>query len=89
MMKSLKDLRESSGLTQTEISKRTGISTSRLRPKEDKGKTVAKFKSSARRKIADQRYDIILNVGDQLSDLNGDPAAELSVKLPNPFYLIQ
>jgi transcriptional regulator with XRE-family HTH domain len=28
--KSLKDLRESSGLTQTEISKRTGISTTRL-----------------------------------------------------------
>jgi acid phosphatase len=60
-----------------------------LRPKEDKSKTVAEFKSSARRKIADQGYDIILNVGDQLSDLNGEPAAELSVKLPNPFYLIQ
>ena len=31
---------------------------------------------------------IILNIGDQLSDMAGSPQAELSVKLPNPFYFI-
>jgi acid phosphatase len=60
-----------------------------LRPMEDKSNSVVGFKSSARRHIADEGYHIILNVGDQLSDLNGEPAAELSVKLPNPFYFIQ
>ncbi len=59
-----------------------------LRPMQDNSKSVAEFKSSARRRIADQGYRIILNVGDQLSDLSGEPAAELSVKLPNPFYFI-
>ncbi len=60
-----------------------------LRPNEDKSRSVAEFKSSARRRIVDQGYRIVLNVGDQLSDLSGEPAAELSVKLPNPFYFIQ
>ena len=59
-----------------------------LRPMRDNFGSVAEFKSSARRRIADQGYRIILNVGDQLSDLSGEPAAELSVKLPNPFYFI-
>jgi len=27
-------------------------------------------------------------VGDQESDLAGDPQAEMSLKLPNPFYYI-
>jgi acid phosphatase len=60
-----------------------------LRPNEDKSGSVAEFKSSARRSITDEGYRIVLNVGDQFSDLSGAPAAELSVKLPNPFYFIQ
>lgn len=46
------------------------------------------YKSNARKTIVDAGYRIILNVGDQFSDLKGLPAAELSVKLPNPFYYI-
>jgi acid phosphatase len=49
---------------------------------------VAEYKSGERAKIVAAGYHIILNVGDQMSDLNGNPQAELSVKLPNPFYYI-
>ncbi|MHB1673585.1 MAG: HAD family acid phosphatase [Acidobacteriaceae bacterium] len=53
-----------------------------------RGQTVVQFKSEERKKIVDEGYRIILNVGDQMSDLNGSPQAEVSVKLPNPFYYI-
>ncbi len=46
------------------------------------------YKSAARKKIVDDGYKLVLNMGDQESDLKGDPQAELSVKLPNPFYYI-
>jgi acid phosphatase len=49
--------------------------------------TVA-YKSEERRKIVDAGYRIVMNVGDQWSDLNGEPKAEISVKLPNPFYYL-
>jgi hypothetical protein len=29
-----------------------------------------------------------MSVGDQWSDLLGDPQAEVNVKLPNPFYFL-
>jgi acid phosphatase len=50
--------------------------------------TVVEYKSGERKKIVDAGYHIILNVGDQLSDLEGSPQAERSIKLPNPFYYI-
>ncbi|HEX4319466.1 MAG TPA: HAD family acid phosphatase [Acidobacteriaceae bacterium] len=50
--------------------------------------TTVDYKSGERKKIVDAGYKIILNMGDQMSDLNGAPQAELSVKLPNPFYYI-
>ena len=52
--------------------------------------TVAEYKSRMRADIETGTWKerIILNVGDQLSDLAGSPQAELSVKLPNPFYYI-
>ncbi len=53
-----------------------------------KTQTVVDYKSGERKKIVAQGYTIILNVGDQMSDLNGSPQAEKSVKLPNPFYYI-
>jgi predicted secreted acid phosphatase len=53
-----------------------------------KTQTVVDYKSGEREKIVAQGYTIILNVGDQMSDLNGNPQAEKSVKLPNPFYFI-
>jgi len=49
--------------------------------------TVA-YKSGRRKQIVAQGYRLILSVGDQWSDLNGDPKAEVSVKLPNPFYFL-
>jgi acid phosphatase len=49
--------------------------------------TIA-YKSAARAAIVQQGYRIILSVGDQWSDLRGRPAADYSVKLPNPFYYI-
>jgi predicted secreted acid phosphatase len=59
-----------------------------LRPADHpKDQTVSKYKSAERAKIA-KRYRIVLNVGDQMSDLTGDPQADHSVKLPNPFYFI-
>jgi len=50
--------------------------------------STVEYKSNARKAIADAGYRIILNVGDQFSDLKGLPVAEFSVKLPNPFYYI-
>ena len=54
-------------------------------PKEEK---VTDYKSGERRKIVNAGYKIILNIGDQISDLNGPAQAERSIKLPDPFYLI-
>jgi len=52
------------------------------------GQSTSEYKSGERSKIVAAGYHIILNVGDQISDLSGSPQAELSVKLPNPFYYI-
>ena len=49
--------------------------------------TIA-YKSAQRTKIVAAGYRLILNIGDQYSDLFGEPQAETSVKLPNPFYYL-
>jgi predicted secreted acid phosphatase len=49
--------------------------------------TIA-YKSEERQKIVGKGYSLVLSVGDQWSDLLGDPQAGLSVKLPNPFYFL-
>jgi predicted secreted acid phosphatase len=59
-----------------------------LRSKEEQDETAVIYKSSERRKIVEQGYTIIMSIGDQWSDLDGEPRAETSVKLPNPFYFI-
>ena len=60
-----------------------------LRPVDHpKTQTTEDYKSGDRAEIIKQGYRIVLNVGDQMSDLEGSPMAEHSVKLPNPFYLI-
>jgi acid phosphatase len=59
-----------------------------LRPANHGKQTVIEFKSGERAKIAAQGYKLILNVGDQWSDLKGAPEAEFSVKYPDPFYFI-
>jgi predicted secreted acid phosphatase len=51
------------------------------------GGTVAEYKSSARADIEKKGYTIIANIGDQNSDLAGGHA-EMTFKVPNPFYFI-
>jgi phosphoglycolate phosphatase-like HAD superfamily hydrolase len=53
------------------------------------GSTATVYKSAARREIVKRGYRIVLNVGDQWSDLQGKPEAEYSVKYPNPYYFIK
>jgi predicted secreted acid phosphatase len=47
--------------------------------------SVSDYKSSARKAIMDRGYRIIVNVGDQQSDLEGGNADQ-AFRLPNPFY---
>jgi predicted secreted acid phosphatase len=60
-----------------------------LRPTTSHG-FVSAYKTDARREI-EQKYKIIANLGDQYSDLIGDPDndhAEKCFKIPDPFYFI-
>lgn len=60
-----------------------------LRPRSSRG-PVSIYKSAKRKQI-EERYRIVANLGDQYSDLIGDPDddhAERCFKLPNPFYFI-
>jgi acid phosphatase len=59
-----------------------------LREGPEKTMGTVEYKSEERKKIVDAGYRIVMNVGDQWSDLNGEPKAEMSVKLPNPFYYL-
>ena len=49
--------------------------------------SAADFKAPERRKLAEQGYTILLNMGDQESDLRGG-YAEKTFKLPNPVYFL-
>ena len=60
----------------------------RLRNGEENHMPTIAYKTQERRKIVAEGYRILLSVGDQWSDLLGDPQADVSVKLPNPFYFI-
>jgi acid phosphatase len=59
-----------------------------LREGPEKTMATVAYKSGERQKIVDAGYRIVMSVGDQWSDLNGEPKAEVSVKLPNPFYYL-
>ena len=58
-----------------------------LKPFDYKEKTVAIYKSHMREQIEKQGYDVVLNIGDQKSDLAGGHA-DKAFKLPNPYYFI-
>jgi len=58
-----------------------------LNPNVYDGQSAVHFKLHARKKTASRGYDIVLNVGDQLSDLRGG-YADRTFKLPNFFYYI-
>lgn len=68
-----------------------------MRSSGEKGETALVFKSGERRKIRAAGFRIVLNVGDQWSDLRSDlrsdlggaAQAEYSVKYPDPFYFIK
>lgn len=58
-----------------------------FKPKMYWDKSAALYKTKVRKEITELGYRIVLNVGDQQSDLEGG-YAEKQVKLPGPFYLI-
>ena len=59
-----------------------------LVPPGEELESPGEFKSQERGKIAAAGYTMVLNLGDQWSDLKGKPEAEFSVKYPDPFYFI-
>lgn len=58
-----------------------------MKPDDYRERSVVPYKSAARKAIADKGYTIIMNVGDQESDLTGG-YAEKTFKLPDPYYFI-
>jgi hypothetical protein len=60
----------------------------RLRNGDENSMTTIAYKSQERKKIVRDGYRIVMSVGDQWSDLLGEPEAGVSVKLPNPFYFL-
>jgi acid phosphatase len=59
-----------------------------LRQPSAASQSTTDYKSSMRAQVVGEGYKLILNVGDQWSDLKGVPVAEFSVKYPDPYYLI-
>ncbi len=59
-----------------------------MKPDNYNERSVAPFKAGCRMDIVQEGYRIMLNVGDQQSDLERG-LAEHTVKLPNPFYRVQ
>lgn len=49
--------------------------------------TAYVYKTSFRKQLTEKGYDIVLNIGDQMSDLRGG-YADKGFKLPNPYYFI-
>ena len=58
-----------------------------LKPPGYRDSSIVPFKSGVRKMLTERGYQIILNVGDQDSDLEGGYARN-RFKLPNPFYYI-
>lgn len=58
-----------------------------MKPNDYDKKSVIPFKSGARKAIEAKGYTVIVNVGDQYSDLAGG-YSERVFKLPDPFYYI-
>ncbi|MBB4663722.1 HAD family acid phosphatase [Conexibacter arvalis] len=58
-----------------------------LRPSDDRRHSVVPFKSSARRSLQRGGRRVVLNIGDQRSDLAGG-VAQRTFKLPNPMYTL-
>ncbi len=72
-------------VTQLRASFYRGPNTLYLRPNSDHNTTVVPYKSGTRKEITEKGYRILVNIGDQQSDLTGG-YAKRSYKLPNPMY---
>jgi acid phosphatase len=59
----------------------------RTRPDRDDLPNVQTYKTAERTKVEAEGYTIIANVGDQISDLEGEHSG-CHFKVPNPFYFI-
>lgn len=57
-----------------------------LRSKDETALTAQAYKSAKRAELESKGYELVLNVGDQWSDLKGRARAEYSVKYPDPYY---
>jgi predicted secreted acid phosphatase len=60
----------------------------RTRPDRDNLPTVQAYKTAERTKVEAEGYTIIANVGDQMSDIDGEHSG-CRFKVPNPFYFIR
>ena len=60
----------------------------RTRPDRDDLPSVQVYKTAERTKVEAEGYTIIANVGDQISDLEGEHSG-CTFKVPNPFYFIR
>ncbi len=58
-----------------------------MKPMAYRDVSIIPFKTAARRAIEARGYTILLNIGDQWSDLEGGHAQRI-FKLPNPFYYL-
>lgn len=59
-----------------------------MREGKEKTMTAVEYKSNIRKEIEEKEFNIILNVGDQMSDLDGGYSIK-TVKLPNYMYYIE
>jgi len=59
----------------------------RTRPDRDNLPKVQGYKTAERTKVEAEGYTIVANVGDQMSDIDGDHSG-CRFKVPNPFYFI-
>jgi len=60
-----------------------------FKPMDFKGASVAEFKSKVRAEIMQLGYTLVLNIGDQQSDLDGEPQAQYNIKIANPAYFVR
>lgn len=60
-----------------------------LRSPAEASQTAQVYKSAERAAIQTKGYHIVLNLGDQWSDLRGTAEADYSVKYPDPYYFIR
>jgi acid phosphatase len=60
-----------------------------LRTPDEAGLTAQDYKSAERAKMVAAGYTLVLNMGDQWSDLRGNPEAAYSVKYPDPYYFLK